>query len=66
MAYIIVVLFAVVGFQEWRIHRLVERMLLQANVPDVWKPTPASPPNAAAAAERIETRKKLFSLAVPR
>lgn len=66
MAYIIVVLFAVIGFQEWRIHKLVERMMLQANVPNLWKPTPTSPPNVAAAVERIETRKKLFSVHIPR
>lgn len=66
MAYIVGILIAIIIIQEIRVQRLVDRLLLQANVPDIYKPTPAAFPGIEAANERIEKRKKLFSVTVPR
>ncbi len=63
MEIVIGVLIGLLALQEYRIHRLVERMLLQANIPSL-APHRAAPPRESTP-ERVDTRKKLFSVSVP-
>jgi hypothetical protein len=65
MAIIIGILVLVIAFQEYRIHKLVERLLLQANVPDIFRPTPVRAPASDSEKVAPENRKKLFSLQIP-
>lgn len=64
MEFLIGILILVVGFQEYRIHRLVDRLLLQAHIPDISRPVPASPPSIPNP-DVVETKRKLFSVQVP-
>lgn len=65
---IVGVLAALVIVQEIRIHRLVNRLLLQADVPQYLGPVRTTPPVAKSGdpVERVDTRKKLFSVNIPR
>lgn len=63
MEIIIGFLIAMVAMQEYRIHRLIERMLLQANIPQL-TPARVAPPRTDPA-EVLDTRKKLFTVTVP-
>lgn len=49
--------------QEIRIHRLIERLLLQANVPQMLGPVRSTPPIQTP--EAIDTRRKLATVKIP-
>ncbi len=65
MAIIIGILAALVIVQEVRIHRLINRLLFQANVPSYLGPVQTTPPRTTETPERVDTRKKLFSVNIP-
>jgi hypothetical protein len=69
MEIIIGVLLAIILGLLFYINKLIERMLLQANVPQTLHPARVSPPStdemAAALTAKLEKKKKLFSATIP-
>jgi hypothetical protein len=61
------ILALVVIVQEYRYHKLVERMLIQSVAPAHFGPVRAMPPTAVGdgPVEKTNFRKKLFSVKVP-
>lgn len=61
----IIIGFLIVGLvvQEIRIHKLIERLLLQANVPQTLGPVRSTPPTETP--EAIDTRRKIATVKIP-
>lgn len=58
------ILSTVIIVQEFRIHKLVERLLLQASIPTL-EPVRTSAPVSAPDPEKPQGRRKMFSVQIP-
>lgn len=58
-----IVALVIIVVQEYRIHLLVERMMLQANIPSLMPARTTAPAHNDTPV--VDTRKKLFSVKIP-
>ncbi len=64
MEIIIGLLVVLLAYKEWRIHRLEERMMLQANIPQL-TPVRVHRDSETETPAPVDTRRKIASIRIP-